>query len=183
MIIGICGPAGAGKTTVAEILCAAGTGVSIPLADPLYKGLAAMFGLSEADLSDRWMKEQPIDWIGQSPRRLLQTLGTEWGRAVVGDDIWVTICLRRAHQNLQAGFRTVVIPDVRFENEARAIRAAGGIIIRVTRPSGCVDGEAMRHSSEGGIDESLVDVTVHNTGSMAQLRRAVKATIEEYTPV
>ena len=183
MIIGICGPAGAGKTTVAEILCAASMGVSIPVADPLYKGLAAMFGLSEADLSDRWMKEQAIDWIGQSPRRLLQTLGTEWGRAVVGEDIWITICLRRARKNLQAGYRLVVIPDVRFENEAVAIREAGGIIIQVTRPSGCVAGEAMRHSSEGGIDESLVDVTVHNSGSMAQLRRALKATMEEYTPV
>ena len=183
MIMGICGPAGAGKTTVAEILCADGAGVSVPVADPLYKGLAAMFGLSEADLTDRWMKEQPIDWIGQSPRRLLQTLGTEWGRAVVGEDIWITICLRRAAQNLQAGFRVVVVPDVRFENEALAIREAGGIIIQVTRPAGCVAGEEMRHSSEGGIDESLIDVTVHNSGSMAHLIRAVKATMEEYTPV
>ena len=63
------------------------------------------------------------------------------------------------------------------------IREAGGIIIQVTRPSGCVAGEAMRHSSESGIDESLIDVTVHNSGSMAHLRRAVKATMEEYTPV
>jgi hypothetical protein len=180
MIIGICGPAGAGKTTVADILCGDGLGVTIPLADPLYKALSAMFGIPEADLVDRGKKEQTIDWVGQSPRRLLQTLGTEWGRQVIGEDIWARICLRRAAVNLRAGFRRVVVPDVRFDNEAAAIREAGGKIVRVVRPSGCVAGETMRHSSEAGVSDDLVDATIVNGGSMDELVEAVKATMKEY---
>lgn len=180
MIIGICGPAGAGKTTVADMLCADGLGVTIPLADPLYKAISAMFGIPEAHLVDRGKKEQTIDWIGTSPRRLLQTLGTEWGRSVIGEDIWATICLRRAAANLKAGFRRVVVPDVRFDNEAKAIREAGGIIIYVRRPDGCVSGDAMRHASEAGVSASLIDRAIVNSGSMDDLHQAVKTTMREY---
>jgi hypothetical protein len=180
MIIGLCGPAGAGKSTVADILCGDGRGVTIPLADPLYKALSAMFGIPEAALVDRGKKEQTIDWIGQSPRRLLQTLGTEWGRQVIGDDIWARICLRRAAISLGAGFKVVAVPDVRFDNEAAAIREAGGKIVRIVRPSGCVTSEAMRHSSEAGISDDLIDATIVNGGSMDELVEAVKATMKEY---
>jgi len=180
VIIGICGPAGAGKSTVADMMCSDGLGASIPLAEPLYRGISAMFGIPEGNLADRGTKEQAIDWIGQSPRRLLQTLGTEWGREVVGQDIWVKICLRRAAATLGAGYRRVVVPDVRFDNEAAAIREAGGIVVSVARPDGCVDGEAMRHASEAGVSSSLIDKTIVNSGSMDELREAVQATMEEY---
>lgn len=180
MIIGICGPAGAGKSTVADMMCADGLGAAIPLADPLYRGVSAMFGIPEGNLADRGTKEQTIDWIGQSPRRLLQTLGTEWGREIVGQDIWVKICLRRAAATLRAGYRRVVIPDVRFDNEAAAIREAGGVVVAVTRPDGCVAGEAMLHASEAGISAALVDKEIVNAGAMDDLRAAVQATMEEY---
>lgn len=180
MILGLCGPAGAGKTTVAEMLCREGRGVAVPLAAPLYRAVQAMFGLEEADLVDRGKKEATIDWIGLSPRRLLQTLGTEWGRQIIGDHIWTTVCLRRAAQLLEAGERLVVIPDVRFNDEAVAIRKAGGIVVAVERPVGCVLGEAMKHPSEYGVSAVLIDRFIVNRGSLDDFAAAVNATLKEY---
>ena len=81
-LIGLTGRAGCGKDTIASFLCEAHGFVQIALADPLRDGLKAMLGVTDEQLHRRDLKEAPIDWIGRSPRELLQTLGTEWGRAL-----------------------------------------------------------------------------------------------------
>jgi hypothetical protein len=57
-------------------------------------------------------------------------MGTEAGRDVFHPDLWVHTVLRRC-QN--APWNNYVIADVRFPNEINAIRAAGGIVVRVRR--------------------------------------------------
>lgn len=87
-----------------------------------------------------------------TPRFALQRLGTQFGR-VCYEDVWVDYALREAKKWLQVDgeYRTedageygqvgaratlVVIPDVRFVNEARKIREAGGRVWRVSRARG-----------------------------------------------
>ena len=48
-----------------------------------------------------------------SPRRFMQLLGTECGRDLFGDDFWVDTLRRKAQ-----GTAVVLVPDVRFKNEA-----------------------------------------------------------------
>ncbi len=168
-IIGLTGPAGCGKTTVAGMVEG---GVVIQLADPLYSGLAVMLGVDESILRNRASKESPLPGLGRSPRQLLQTLGTEWGREHVGEDVWLRIAGRRIASLQAAGAAVVVIADVRFPNEAEWIRAQGGEVWRIVREPAT---QAAAHASEQGIPPELIDRTIDNTGTPEQTRGLVAA--------
>ena len=69
-------------------------------------------------------KNAPISWLsGVTGRSLLQSLGTEWGRNIVGQDIWVQ-AMEQKFQSSYAPLR--IIDDLRFENEAHMVRRLGG---------------------------------------------------------
>lgn len=176
MLIGLCGPAGAGKNTVAEFLT--GTFMQIAFADPLYECVSTITGLPVGKLKDREVKEAVIPWLGKSPRQMLQSMGTEWGRNTIHDEIWIRITMERIKPELDCG-RSVVITDVRFDNEAQAILAAGGEVWRVARPGWrCLADEAAAHQSEAGVSDHLVARTIDNSGSLDDLRlQLVAATI------
>lgn len=177
MIIGICGAAGAGKDTVAMRLVNAHGFRRIAFADPLYEMVEAFTGLHEELLRDRATKEAEIGWIGKSPRHLLQTLGTEWGRKHVSEDIWIKIALQRARQS-----GLVTIPDVRFDNEAEAIRAAGGSVWLVERPcASCLDSSTASHASERGISAHFIDDVIKNDGDLSVLCDRVDSAVEKAT--
>jgi hypothetical protein len=162
-IIGIAGRAGAGKNTVAEMIPGAAV---FGFADPLYEGLAAMLGVPEEMLRSRRNKETPLVWLGKSPRELMQLLGTEWGRGMVAQDIW----LRLAKRRIETYGGTIVFSDVRFDNEAEWIRNQGGEVWLVER-----DQETHHtHSSEAGISRQLIDRVIDNRGPLEQTRMLVE---------
>ena len=115
--IGLTGLPQAGKDSIAATLVRTRGFARMSFAGPLKDALIVMLGLNRGDLEDPAVKEQTVAWIGKSPRQLMQTLGTEWGRELVHPDIWI----RRA-ERLLANYRrisaSVVITDVRFPNEA-----------------------------------------------------------------
>lgn len=167
-LIGLTGPAGCGKDTVGEILRDHGFLV-YSFAHPLRLMLEPMLnhlGIT-GFYNDREWKERAIDAIGKSPRQLLQTLGTEWGRNLIHPDIWVTCMDRftRATRDLY----DMVITDVRFENEAAWIRNQGGQIWHIYRDTAPVSA----HSSENGIELHPSDYPLNNTGTLDALRLTV----------
>jgi hypothetical protein len=174
MIIGLCGLAGSGKDEVSAILSREHRFAAISFAGPIYKAVSEITGLSPQELKDRDLKESPIPWLGKSPRELLQTLGTEWGRETISQDIWITIALRRARQ-YEGSSWNVAITDVRFDNEAEAIIAAGGQVWRVERPGAGLSGDAAGHVSEAGVAERLVSRVIWNGGDLDDLEEAVNA--------
>ena len=169
-IIGFTGPAGAGKDLAASMVP---VGHRIAFADPLYQGLSVMLGIPEAVLRDRSGKERPLAGFVASPRQLLQTLGTEWGRMCVGRDVWLRVAFWRWEQAAAAGAAVIVVPDVRFENEARMIRGQGGEVWMIHRPG--VEPVAA-HESEAGLPLRLIDRLIVNDGTADQLRERVEAT-------
>jgi hypothetical protein len=169
-IIGFTGPAGAGKDLAASMVPG---GHRIAFADPLYQGLSAMLGIPEGLLRARSTKEVPLVDFGASPRELLQTLGTEWGRRMVRHDIWLRVAWWRWEQAAAAGHGVIVVPDVRFANEARQIRSEGGEVWWIHRPG--VEPVAA-HESEAGLPLRLIDRLIVNDGTVDQLRERVEAT-------
>lgn len=155
-LIGITGKAGAGKDTLAAGLKGR-SGVIYSLASPLKRGIETMFGLPST-VWERDQKEVVIPWLGVSPRRLAQTLGTEWGRELIAPDVWLRVAERAITEALREG-ALVVVPDIRFDNEAEMIRRLDGIVVRVERDVAAVEA----HVSEAGIADCLVDVVIENT--------------------
>ena len=170
-IIGLTGAAGAGKDLVASMIPGA---CRVAFADPIYHGLSTMLGIPEGVLRNRTEKETPIVGIGASPRQLLQTLGTEWGRQMIRDDIWLRTAFWRWEQLAAGGVSLIVVPDVRFQNEARMIRENGGEVWLIHRPG--VDPVAA-HVSEAGIPLRQIDRLIVNDGTVDQLRERVGATL------
>ena len=176
-LIGLTGRAGAGKSTVATHLVRAHGFYEVALAEPLRAALMMMFGLSEDDLLDRARKEAVIPWIGVSPRRLMQTLGTEWGRAVCGEDIWLRVAANEiaVHRALTAldpegGTSQVVVSDIRFPNEAAWLHAQGGVLWHIVRPQELpAYGIEAAHVSERGLPVEDGDVVIDNDNTVPDL--------------
>ena len=166
-VIGFAGYAGSGKNAAAEAL----GGVVVGFADPLYAGLAAMLGVTEEQLRARATKELPMAGIGKSPRDLLRTLGTEWGRELVREDIWIVRARQRIEDASQAGSAIVAVCDVRFPNEVAMVRELGGQVWWVDRP-GVTCGE---HVSDRAVGPEDCDLVVDNSGTVEQLRWRVQA--------
>jgi hypothetical protein len=61
----------------------------------------------------------------------------------------------------------MVIPDIRFENEAEWIRK-NGLLIRIVRPDAM---EVASHSSENGVSTEAIDEIIWNNGSLDLLYR------------
>lgn len=175
-LIGLHGRAGAGKDTIAAQLIAehdyGRMALAGPLKDMLITGLREV-GVSRQVLDDRRLKEQVLPAIGKSPRELMQTLGTEWGRQLVCDDLWLKIA--QVHLQYHARYLSgLVITDVRFDNEANWVRAQGGEIWHVLRRYG--DNVAPLHLSEHGIEmHAGADSVIVNDAGLEQLKDQVRA--------
>ena len=141
MIIGICGFQGSGKDTIADYLQNIYGFKRDSFAATLKDAVAAVFGWDRELLEGRtkesraWREQVDSWWANRlnmpnlTPRLVLQKWGTEVARKSWHDDTWIASLenkLARAHND-------IVITDVRFPNEIRAVRDAGGIVIRVIR--------------------------------------------------
>ena len=142
MLIGVVGFMGSGKSTVGDFLINNHGFVQDGFAKALKDAAAGMFGwdremLEGATPEARFKREQrdrfwseKLDTPDFTPRYALQILGTESGRKVFGDSIWVAGVEKRW---LDAEKPDTVITDCRFPNEIELIRDLGGCVVRVTR--------------------------------------------------
>jgi len=101
--------------------------------------------------------------------RVLQLLGTECVRETLGKETWINLLFRDWKPA-----DPLVIADVRFPNEATAVRIRGGVIVRIRRgESGAIlseDGRSMKHASETEQLAIEADYTIENNGSLEDLR-------------
>lgn len=170
-LIGLAGRKGAGKDTAATLIQEhMRDWERIAYADPIRAALSAMLdGLDYGAYLTPERKEMPIPGLfGHTARSLSQTLGTEWGRDCVHPDLWVSIAMRQVEIASQCGAPGVVITDVRFPNEAQAIRSRGGRVWWI-EPAGRLDFPADHHRSESGLTVHDIDRCIPNDTDIGDL--------------
>lgn len=174
-LIGLAGPAGCGKDTIAQILLDTQEFRRISLADPIRHGISTMLEIPWDHLNDRELKEQPmIELCGKSPRQAMQTLGTEWGRNCIDPHIWLKVAerkmeyIRRLAETGNACISGIVISDIRFPGEAKWLREQGGSIWHIRRPNN-PNATKAAHESEIPLIPEEGDSFIINDGDMDQL--------------
>lgn len=192
LLIGITGRAGSGKDTLSRIIthCLPFQARRIALADPL-RAMLKPLGFKPADVYVRASKEQPLhdEMTGTryefSARQALQRLGTEGMRAL-DPDTWIKRLLDNVRVEQALGGlnrnRVIVIPDIRFANEAHAVVENGGLVIRLLRVGQKIADAG--HVSEAGQDQvdPYVAITIGNDGSIRHLAEALIGELLGYSP-
>jgi hypothetical protein len=97
-------------------------------------------------------------------RRLLQAMGTEVGRNLLGADIWVDALFKNLPRE------KVAITNVRFPNEYEAVKSRGGVVWRVDRPG---FEAANGHISDTALDGYSFDAHIYNEGTIRDLATKV----------
>lgn len=181
LIVGIAGAKRTGKSTVAAWLereygyqpkaFAAPVKHAALTLDPLVpvKGYPGGQRLAHIVHSHGW------EWAKDhcpEVRRVLQVLGTDVGRRLFGEDVWVDLAL--SHRPLVL----TSFSDVRFPNEVERVLDFGGIVFRLRRPA--VENGADRHESEVALN-SLDLPEVCNDGTLDDLYGAVRRVMETLT--
>lgn len=172
MIIGLSGYARSGKDTAAN-----GLGIfgfrRVAFADKLREFLLRLdpiVGIDED--TDYWRVSDVVHvygWngyktspYGNEMRELMQRLGTECGRQLISDTVWIDAALGTGIVEPER----LVVTDVRFPNEAEAIKARGGFVVRINRPG---VGPANAHPSETALDDWTFDAIIDNDESEGAL--------------
>ena len=187
-LIGISGKISSGKDLAGKILNDLSGDIfeNKKFADKLKDMVCLFIGCTREQLEDREFKEKELgeEWRQYfnddydlvcekestfssllTPRKLLQLLGTEAGRQVIHNNIWVNALF--ADYDTSSNYDSNwIITDVRFPNECQAIKDRGGIVIKINRDSDVVD----NHSSETALDNyDGFDFVVDNNGSIDDL--------------
>ncbi len=192
-LLGVSGRKRSGKDTLAARLISHHGFTRVSFAEPMRKMLKAQDPI--VDWVGDEVRTDPVhltevlgpddDWetAKELPevRRLMQALGTEGGRAILGENVWVDAAFRVVDEIPGP----VVITDVRFPNEADAVQRwrryygdrfdqdrTDGLLVRVSRP-GLPEDDI--HPSETALDDRIANVRVINDGTIADLHRAADA--------
>jgi hypothetical protein len=162
-IIALIGPKRSGKTEVAKILRMHGF-TCVKFAQPLKDMILSLPGITKEHVEED-LKDLPCDvFNGKTVRHAMQTLGTEWGRNCIDQDIWLSLWKEKIK-----GEQFVVVDDCRFANEADAVRDMGGEVWEIKREGRSYDG----HSSETGMINIKADLEIANNGMISDLQEKI----------
>lgn len=189
LVVGFTGLAKSGKDTAAKAIASTletiyGTKFEmLSFASPIRE-IGKVFGYTDEQMSNQSLKET---YFGNkitnvTPRTFMQMVGTDMFRNCLDKDIWVRALESKItdkvcglHSELISGGATwkpckvYFITDVRFPNEAEAIRKHKGIVVRVDREQEIQEksNEWRKHESEKAMSEIIPDCLWINDSNSA----------------
>lgn len=179
-LLGLHGYARSGKDSIANYLVEKHGFTRVALADAVRDAVYALNPLIpwefNADVPMRlahvvdvwgWEKVKATD----EGRRLLQAMGTEVGRAMFGENVWLDIAAKK----IDAVSGPVVVTDIRFENELKWLKNWHSTSVKVTREG---FGPVNSHSSDAGIHDMHFDKHIKNNGTLEDLYASVEAELK-----
>lgn len=166
--------------------------------------IGEIFGFTKEQLTNQDLKETFVHPVWNiTPRVFMQRVGSEMFRNHLDKDCWVKLLMQKIDRivsfnpvpesEFQLGLadckdtepRTyvrhcILITDVRFPNEAQAIKDAGGIIVRVTRPGNSGGQEEWKkHESEAFIDTMDVDLEIINNKTLEEFKESAPKAVAD----
>ncbi len=183
IVIGVGGKLTAGKDEFADYLVREHDFVKLGMSDVLADCLYALDPIIEVvgEEQDVWRYRRLVDRVGYvaakknlEVRRLLQYLGTEVGRNIISEDVWVKPAARKIERQLSAG-RNVVITGIRYQNELDMVTywddrwsgsSGAGTTVWVDRPE---LNNSDSHSSESSLSAEDFEYVLSNTGTLEEL--------------
>jgi hypothetical protein len=181
MIIGLSAFAQSGKDTAADILVTERGFVKLGFADALRSFVYAADPIighfhdwNDDDEPVKYIRyAAEVDRIGYEAvkkdypeaREILQRIGTEAGRKVIGDSVWVDTAFKNVYPDTN-----YVFADTRFPNEADAIRSRGGKVVRIDRLGVNM---VNAHASETALLEYRFDYRLANDSTLEVLRERI----------
>jgi hypothetical protein len=181
MIIGISGRMQVGKSTLAEMLRTGfkeKKGIEFGIksfADILKEMTCVLLKCTRADLENAEFKEKVIMQSPDgeiTPRKVMQLLGTEFGRKLIHHDLWVDTTLQGYTES-----DNWIIPDVRFPNEFRGVSKRGGFNIRIYRYTG-LDAFHESELAMNHIKDHEFQWVIHNNDTLDELKEHADAIIK-----
>jgi hypothetical protein len=184
LLIGLSGKAGSGKSTVADYLTGAHGYQQFAFADVLKEVVQAAFHFDDAQMGAG--KEVIDPRFGKSPRWCLQYFGTAF--RAIWPEVWIWNLRWRILDFLSLnGQRPIVVTDVRFRDEAVALKFLGAVLVRIERGKDhrlktCATG-IPGHVSETDLDAwSDWDHVIENYGSLSELAIRVESMLVAMAP-
>lgn len=171
MIIGLGGYAGAGKDTAADYMSALYGFEVVHFTDDIVQILSRIDPIVDGELrfAEATMLYGYDSCKAKFPeyRELLQRAGTEWGREYENESYWIHRLFNRLSP--QGNY---VIPQIRFRNEALAVKGwcDGGHVWKVVRPG---VGPVNDHISDNCLEKIPWDGTIMNDDGITELFRGV----------
>ncbi len=173
-LIGFSGKRGSGKDTVAHLIQQLQPERQWHIrsvGEPIKAVCAALAGEDTLPYYSQEGKTEMLPTFGRTRGEMLQQVGLalrQWE-----PDIWVQAFFSRLPPD-----QFILIPDVRFPNEADLIRSRGGLMLRVEGDPLRQRGDGTRdddHPSETALDNyPHVSAILHNTGSYSELEQQVR---------
>ena len=175
MIVAFTGGMGVGKSTAINQLnqLINGKTLNIKFAQPLYDMQEMIYGLISG------VHAPPEGFV--KDRKLLQWLGTDWGRDTISESLWVDLWKQEVkRKEFMENPKAITCDDCRFPNEADAVHAEGGFVIKIIRSSANPEGGTgiAAHKSEVGLNEKYVDFVIVNDNTVESLRNQLKGILE-----